>query len=61
MIGGISLIGGSPRPWPPGSCGESAYEEDVKEAATAEHIELLKSEILRSEAMVMHRDNGQPT
>ncbi|HPX37694.1 MAG TPA: ion channel [Mycobacterium sp.] len=61
MIGGISLIGVVTATVATWIVRELAYEEDVKEAATAEHIELLKSEILRLEAMVMHRDNGQPT
>ena len=61
MIGRISLIGVVTATVATWIVRELAYEEDVKEAATAEHIELLKSEILRLEAMVMHRDNGQPT
>lgn len=59
MVGGISLIGVVTATVATWIVRELAYEEDVKEAATAEHIELLQSEILRLEAMVMNQAQGQ--
>ena len=60
MVGGISLIGVVTATVATWIVREVAYEEDVKEAATAEHIEALQSEILRLEKLVLNQAEGQP-
>lgn len=59
MIGGISLIGVVTATVATWIVRELAYEEDVKETATAEHIEQLQAEILRLEKLVLNNAERQ--
>lgn len=57
MVGGISLIGVVAATVATWIVRELAQEEDVKEAATAEHIELLQAEIIRLEQLVLRQSD----
>ena len=60
MIGGISLIGVVTATVATWIVKQLAEEDEQKEAATAEHIEQLQSEILRLERLVLNQAEGEP-